>query len=44
MDLWGEGRGHVAGEIGWVNWEAGLVGTERGRRLEEEVSVLPGQL
>ena len=44
VDLWGEGRGHVAGEIGWVNWEAGLVGTERGRMLEEEVSVLPGQL
>lgn len=44
MDLLGEGRGHVAGEIGWENWEAGLMGMERGRRLEEEVSVLPDQL
>ena len=42
MDLLGVGRGHVAGEIGWENWEAGLMGMEKGRRLE--VSVLPDQL
>lgn len=27
-----EGRGHVVGEIGWVNGEVGLMGKEEGRR------------
>ena len=35
----------MAGEIGWVNWEVGLIGKERGKEgWKEEAIVLPDQL